>query len=209
VNGSPSPPWDWVADWMGAVAVSVRAQASRPVWTLGMQTVLAPAQGNWWNYASTQALLAAGIAAPAFSPYAPPTIARSVTTYKTNAYGVSDQSYQDDTTMFTLMEITRRLKAGVTQKFARCILVPNGTTAGPASNAVTPNDALAEIITLYNGMENDGLVTSAAVMIAGTVVQINAQNPKRLDILWDPQLANGLAMVAVNNQFSLNPAQAN
>jgi phage tail sheath gpL-like len=41
------------------------------------------------------------------------------------------------------------------------------------------------------------------------VVQINAQNPKRLDILWDPQLANGLAMVAVNNQFSLNPAQAN
>ncbi|MDE8344635.1 MAG: phage tail protein, partial [Acidocella sp.] len=113
VNGSPSPPWDWVADWMGAVAVSIRNLASRPLQTLSLLSVLAPAQANWWNYAAQQQLLLSGIAVPAFSAYGQPAIVRCVTTYKFNSYGVADQSYLDVETMFTLMAITRQLKAAL------------------------------------------------------------------------------------------------
>ncbi|HVE20653.1 MAG TPA: phage tail sheath C-terminal domain-containing protein [Acidocella sp.] len=208
VDGSPSPPWDWATDWTGAVAVSTRALASRPLQTLSMQTVLAPQQENWWNYASQQQLLSNGIAVPGFSSYSNPTIVRSVTTYQRNAFGVADQSYLDVETMFTLMAITRQLKAALTQKYPRAILVPNGTPAGPGSPFVSPQDIKAEIGVQYNLMQAAGLVTSAAFMLANTQVQINAANPDRCDILWTPALAQGLRMFAVNNQFTLNPSTA-
>lgn len=208
VNGSPSPPWDWVADWMGAVAVSARNLPSQPLQTLAMQTVLAPPASLWWNYTSKQQLLSNGIAVPDCTSYAKPVIDRCVTTYQKNSFGVQDESYLDAETLFTLMAITRQLKAAITQKYARSILVPNGTRVGSSVPAVTPNIARAKLAAQYSTMEANGLVTSAAAMIAGTVVQINTTNPSRLDILWTPYLANGLRMVGVSNQFSLNPFAA-
>jgi phage tail sheath gpL-like len=209
VNGSPSPPWDWAADWGGAAAVSIKAMPARPLQTLPLLTVKAPVQANWWNYASQQALLSAGIAVPGFSSYGLPQIVRSVTTYQRNGYGVVDESYQDVEAMFTLMAITRQLKSALTTKFARCIWVPDGTPAGPLGVYTSPSDVKLEIIAQYNLMEAAGLVTSAAQMIAGTVVMINAANPSRCDILWTPALANGLRMFAVNNQFTLQGATIN
>jgi phage tail sheath gpL-like len=205
VRGSPSPPWDWVADWLGAAAVSVRNNPRQPLQTLPLLTVKPPAQASWWIYAEKQALLTAGISYPEFNTAGQVFIGRSVTTYKTNAFGVTDASYQADTTMFTLMEITRRLKNATVTKFSRNTVVVNGTPVGPASIAITPNDVLAEIAVVYAGCEDDGLVDDAAYMLANTIVQQNANNPGRVDVLWTPALANELTMVAVVNQFTLNP----
>ena len=204
VQASPSPPWDWAADWTGAVAVAIRAQPARPLQTLSMKTALAPAQSSWWNYTSQQALLSGGIAVPGFSTYSLPTIVRSVTTYRLNSFGVADQSYLDCETLFTLMAMTRQLKAAITTKYPRAILAPLGTPSGPGGVVITPADIKAEIIAQYNLMQQAGWVTSAAAMAAGTVVQINASNPTRCDVLWTPFPANGLRMVGVVNQFALN-----
>jgi phage tail sheath gpL-like len=158
--------------------------------------------------AQENALLAAGITTLRSDAYGNTTIGQAVTTYKTNAFGQPDASYRYLTSLFTLMAITRQIKSALVTKFGRCILVPNGTSVGPNVPAVTPNIIKAEIVAQYNAMETAGLVVNAAAMIAATSVAINAQNPMRADIIWRPNLANGLSMMAMINQFIINSAAA-
>jgi phage tail sheath gpL-like len=73
---------------------------------------------------------------------------------------------------------------------------------------VTPTTIKADIAAEYAQMETDGLVTSAAYMIANTQVQIDANNPKRVNVLFTPAIVNGLAIFAMKNQFTINPPLA-
>jgi phage tail sheath gpL-like len=208
VQNSPNPPWDWVADWGGAICTAINADAGLPTWTLQMLTVQNPAKADRWNETDQQALINVGIAVPNFSDSSLPTICRSVTTYKTTALGVRDLSYQDDGTMFVLSEINRTLRNMVLTNYARVRLVPDGTSAGAAAKVVTPTTIKADIAAEYAQMETDGLVTSAAYMIANTQVQIDANNPKRVNVLFTPAIVNGLAIFAMKNQFTINPPLA-
>ncbi len=206
--GFAADPADFVADWMGTAAVSLRNLPSQPLQSLQLSTVMAAPRASWLTLAQENTLLAAGCAVPRSDVYGNVTIGQDVTTYKTNAQGVPDGSYRYTTTLFTLMAITRQLKNALVTKFGRSILVPDGTRVNPAVPAVSPNIIKAEISAQYAQMEAGGLVVNAAAMAAATVVQINPNNPNRVDIIWRPELANGLSMLAVINQFILNAATA-
>jgi phage tail sheath gpL-like len=208
VQNPPNPAWDWVADWGGAECTAINADVGLPTWTLQMLTVQNPALADRWNETDQQALINAGIAVPNFSNTSLPTICRSVTTYKTTATGVRDLSYQDDGTLFILSEVNRTLRNMVLTNYARVRLVPDGTSAGAASKVVTPKTIMADIAAEYAQMETDGLVTSAAFMTANTMVQIDQNNPKRVNVLFTPAIVNGLAIFAMKNQFTINPPLA-
>lgn len=208
IVGYASDPVDFVADWMGACAVSLRNLPSQPVHSVKLNTVTPAPRASWLTLAQENTLYAAGISLPRTDSYGNVTIGECVTTYQQNAFGQPDASYRYPTTLFTLMAITRQLKSALVTKFGRSILVPDGTRVGPNVPAVSPKIALAEIIAQYHIMELNGLVVNAAAMAAATTCVINATNPNRLDIVWRPELANGLNMMAMINQFILNPAQA-
>ncbi|MDD2794363.1 phage tail sheath subtilisin-like domain-containing protein [Acidocella sp.] len=208
IIGYLADPVDFVADWMGAAAVSLRNLPSQPLQSLKLSTVTAAPRANWLTLAQENTLYAAGIALPRSDSYGNVTVGQDVTTYKTNAFGQPDASYRYPTTLFTLMAITRQIKSALVTKFGRSLLVPDGTRAGQNVPVVSPVVALAEIIAQYHIMEANGLVVNAAAMAQATTVAINATNPNRLDIVWRPELANGLSMMAMINQFILNPAQA-
>ena len=57
-------------------------------------------------------------------------------------------------------------------------------------------------------MEFDGLVEDADVMAKATIVERNARDPSRPDVLWAPYLVSGLRIVALLNQFRLLSAAA-
>ncbi|HXA25449.1 MAG TPA: hypothetical protein VNW90_24470 [Acetobacteraceae bacterium] len=61
----------------------------------------------------------------------------------------------------------------------------------------------AEIIAQYRQMEFDGLVEAADAMAKATIVERNARDPSRLDVLWAPYTVSGLRIVALLNQFRL------
>jgi phage tail sheath gpL-like len=206
--GMPNPPWDVAADWAGTVAVSLRNIASQPLQTLALSTCVAAPVVDWNTLSEEQELLSTGISVPRFDQYGNVTVGQCVTTYKINQYGQPDASYRYVTTMFTLMAITRQIKAALVTKFGRAILVPNGTRGNPNVPFVTPNTIRGEIAAQYAIMEANGLVVNAAAMIAATQVVINTTNPNRVDIVWRPALANGLDIIAMVNQFVLNPAVA-
>ncbi len=68
---------------------------------------------------------------------------------------------------------------------------------------MTPSIYKAEIIAQYRQMEFDGLVEDADAMAKATIVERNARDPSRLDVLWAPYLVSGLRIVALLNQFRL------
>jgi phage tail sheath gpL-like len=207
-TGFLGDPLDAAADFMGTLAPSIRNQASQPVQGLKLSTMLAAPRSSWLTLAQENALYGAGVSLMRSDSFGNVTIGQAVTTYTENAFGQADASYRYVTTMFTLMAITRQLKAALVTKFGRCTLVPNGTRVNPNVAAVSPIIIQAEIIAQYYIMEANGLVVNAAAMAAATIVQINANNPNRVDIIWRPELANGLSFIGTINQFILNPLAA-
>lgn len=201
--GTFTPPWEVAAARTGAVAAALRTDPARPVQTLVDRWCFGPPVGSRFTKTNRQALLTNGIATAIYAQDGTCQIDRAITTYQSNRFGQSDQSYLDAETLYTLMEVTRRLRANVTQKYARSKLADDGTRFSPGQAVVTPKLARAELIAEYADMERDGLVTNLEAFKAGLIVQRNARDPSRLDVLFDPVLIGGLRIFAVLNQFRL------
>lgn len=199
--GSPTPYWKVAAAATAACVPSIVGQPNLPLQTLAVPGVLAPPVADLPSISTQQSELTTGIALLNWDRTGTCRIVRAVTTYQTNAYGVADQTYLDVGTLYTLMAVLRRLKSLVTQRYGRCLLVANGTPIGAGIPAVSPRTVAADLIADYNVMQDLGWVQNAAAFAAGLIVTINALDPTRLDVLYDPNVVPGLAIFAVATQF--------
>ena len=204
--GLPTPPWEFAAAMTAACIPSLKADPARPLQTLQVNGVLAPAVVDRFSKTTLQTMLTSGIAQPAFDRAGNVAVLRAVTTYQSNKFGQADQSYLDVETLFTLMEVTRRLRFAVTQKFPRSKLADDGTRIGFGQPVVTPSIIKGELIAQYASMEVAGLVDNTDLFAKGLIVVRNALDPSRVDVLFDPYLISGLRIFAVLNQFRLAAA---
>lgn len=130
-------------------------------------------------------------------------IERAITTYQKNAMGDADASYLDSETLHTLAYILRRLKSVITTKYARHKLANDGTRYGAGQAIVTPAVIKGELIAQYRQMETAGIVENTDLFKKYLVVERNADNPNRLDVLFPPDLVNQLRIFSVLAQFRL------
>lgn len=209
VNGSPTPPWEWAAAWTAQASIAVREDAARPWQTLRLTGVKAPAIPDRFTLSQRNSLLYGGIATFTVSGDGGVAIERSVTTYQENAFGQDDPSFLDVQTAYQLTEIIRRLRQAITTKYPRHKLADNGTQFGAGSAIVTPNVIKAELISQYGIMEAAGLVENAAAFKANLIVERDADDPNRVNVLYPPDLINQLRVFALLAQFRLQyPAAA-
>ena len=200
---SPTPPWELAAALTAVAAASLRIDPARPLQTLPLAGVLAPAPADRFTLAERQILLFDGIATLRIAEDGTVQVERLITTYQRNAWGVADPSYLDVTTLCTLVAVTRRMKAAIARKFGRHKLANDGTRFGAGQAIVTPRIVRAELIAQYGQMEALGLVENAAAFAAHLIVERNADDPNRLDVLYPPDLVNQLRIFAVLTQFRL------
>jgi phage tail sheath gpL-like len=197
---NPTYPADMAAAFAAQVLTSVSADPARPVQTLPLTGVFAAPTGTRFTKSQRQSLLSTGIATIAYEASSVQ-INRAVTTYRVNAFGVADASYLDCETLFTLAEVVCRLRAVITTKFPRSKLANDGTRFGAGQPIVTPKSIKAELVAQYAEMEAEGLVEDAPGFAAATIVVRNANDPSRVDVLYAPNLVNGLRIFAVLAQF--------
>jgi phage tail sheath gpL-like len=126
-----------------------------------------------------------------------------ITTYQLNAFGQPDNSYLEIETMYLLMYILRRQQTLLTTKYGRTKLAADGTRFAPGSNIVTPSIIKADLVADYGEMEYEGFVQNSAAFASAIIVQQNAGNPNRLDILYPGTLIDQLRVVALLLQFTL------
>ena len=202
-NDSPTPSWAWASAVAGASAVSLRNDPALPLQTVALQGIQAPPLASRFIMTDRNTLLYTGVSTFSVGDDGTVAIENLVTSYRTNAFGAADNSYLEVETLFTLMYVLRFMQAAITSKFSRVKLAADGTRFAPGSAVVTPRIIKAELVAQYRELESRGLVQNGDAFKDGLIVQQNASNPNRVDVLWPGTLIAQLRIFAVLAQFRL------
>lgn len=203
VYDSPTPSFIWAAAITAAAAVSLRADPATPLHSVSVPGVLAPPVQSRFDIGERNTLLFDGISTFTVGDDGTVYLEGVITTYQKNAAGNPDNSYLKVETMFTLAYVLRALKTVVTSKYARVKLAENGTRFGPGANVVTPNVIRADLIAQYRELEYAGYVQAGDAFKEALIVEKNASNPNRVDVLYPAILINQLDIFALLMQFRL------
>ncbi|WP_321810072.1 phage tail sheath subtilisin-like domain-containing protein [Burkholderia sp. BCC1985] len=207
-NDSPTPAWQWASALAAVTAVSVRADPGIPMQTVALNGISAPPLQSRFNLNQRNTLLYDGISTFTVADDGTVAIENLITTYQTNAFGQPDNSYLEIETLFLLAYVLRRLRTLVASKYARVKLAADGTRFAPGSGIVTPKIIKADQIAEYRAMEYEGYVQGSDIFAQSIIVEQNASNPNRVDVLWPGTLINQLRIFALLAQFRLSTSQS-
>lgn len=204
----PNPVWEFAAAYAARNAVFLDADPARPTQTGAVNGILAPRAGKKFTLTERQSLLNYGIATSSVAGGVV-RVERAITTFQKNAYGQTDVSYLDSETMHTSMYVIRNLRSIITSKYGRHKVANDGTSFAAGSAMVTPSVIRGELVSAYKRMEYDGIVENADLFQEYLIVERNASDPNRLDVLFPADYVNQLRVFALLNQFRLQyPATA-
>lgn len=198
----PSTVWDYVAAYAARNAVYINVDPARPTQTGELIGILPATPVTRFIQTERQTLLSSGIATSYVGGSAV-RVERAITTYQKNVWNQADPSYLDSETMHTLAYIIRHLRARITTKYPRHKLADDGTRFGAGQAIVTPSVIRGELAAEYAELEELGIVENAKAFAANLIVERNATDPNRLDVLLPPDLVNQLRVFAVLAQFRL------
>lgn len=200
--GTQSPVDELIGSRLGRQAAFIRNDPARPTQTGEISGALPAPVGSRFTLTERQSLLMHGIAT-AYVNSGSLMIERDITTYQTNQNGVADNSYLDSETLHTSAYVIRKLKTVITSKYPRHKLANDGTRFGPGQAIVTPAVLKGEICAAYRQMELEGIVENFDVFKTQLIVERNANDPNRVDVLFPPDYVNQLRVLALLNQFRL------
>jgi phage tail sheath gpL-like len=202
---SPSDPAEWAAA-LGAVAAEhLNNDPARPLQFLKLSGVLPPPVENRFTRAERNTLLYDGIATSLTDSGGNQIIERCITTYQSNALGLTDPSYLDIQTLATLGEIRDQFLIRMTNRFItqRFKLADDGYPIKPGSKVVTPNTVKQECIALFTLLRDEGLVENLDDFVQNIVVERDASDVNRVNVLLPPDLVNQFRILAGLIQFIL------
>lgn len=198
-----TPPSEFAAAVAAVVAYHSAIDPARPLQTLQVQGVRAPAEADRFTLSERNLLLYDGIGTSKVAGGGVVQLERIVTTSQTNAAGGADTSYLDATTMLTLMYLRFSFRARLLGRYPRHKLAADGTRFGAGQAVITPKIGAAEALGWFREMEELGLVEGFDQFKADLVVARSASDPNRLEFLLPPDLINGFIVGAASIQFRL------
>jgi phage tail sheath gpL-like len=200
---APSPVWEWAAAYTAKAARCLAIDPARPLQSLHLEGIL-PAKGqDLFTISELNTLASSGIATQRTFSDNIPTIARETTTSTRNLYGNTDDAYEVVTTLATLARLLRNQRQAITSKYPRHKLADDGTRFGAGQAIVTPKIIKAELVAQYRIDEFNGLVENGAAFKANLIVERDANDVNRVNVLYPPDLVNQLRVFAVLAQFRL------
>lgn len=198
---APQPFWLWAAAYTARTAVFISNDVSRPTQTGELNGIMPAATGRFTKL-ERQLLLNNGIATSYYEGGSV-RIERAITTYRVNNYGQADNSYLDSETLHQSAYIINFLKTRITSKYGRHKLANDGTRFSAGQAIVTPAVIRGELIAAYAELESMGHVENMDAFQEHLIVERNATNPNRIDVLFTPDYVNQLRIFALLNQFRL------
>jgi len=198
---------EWAAMSTARNAVFIRADPARPTQTGQLNGGLPAPAGKRFLKTQRNTLLNSGIAT-CYAQGSNTFIERAVTTYQKNAYGEKDNSYLDSETLHTSAYVLRALETCVTSKYGRHKLANDGTRYGAGQAIVTPSVIKAEMCAQYQIMEEAGIVENFDLFKQYLVVERDANDPNRINVMFPPDYINQLRVFALVNQFRLQYQEA-
>ena len=200
---SPTPSWAWAAAYAAKAARALLNDPARPLQTLALEGCLPAPKHQRFTKAQCNQLSGVGIATQGVNDDGIPAILRESTTYQKNVYGQGDDAYELVPTLATLAALFRSQRFAITSKYPRHKLADDGTRFGAGQAIVTPNIIKAELVAQYRQDEFLGRVENARAFKQNLIVERDANDPNRVNVLYPPDLINQLRIFAVLAQFRL------
>lgn len=201
VSASPTPSWEIAAVLGAVVSYYSPIDQARPLQTLTLPGVLAPKVEDRLILEERNVLLYTGIATATVDADNQVRLERLITTYREDASGNIDESYLDYETMAILSYLRWDFRRFFGNKYPRHKLAKDGVRFGTQQPIMTPGLAKAEAIGLFERWELNGLVEDHTQFERDLRVEVNPNNPNRLDFYLPPNLINGLRIVAAQIAF--------
>jgi phage tail sheath gpL-like len=201
---STNPSWALkvLGAYLGKASQSLSIDPARTLQTLRLVTIEQPKEADQFTLSNRATLLNSGIATLMYNG-ASAQIERAITTYQLNSYGQIDPSYLDVTTRTALSYIKKSVGYRITQRYPRHKLAADATIFGAGTAIVTPKDIRAELIAWYDEMQQIGICQNKAGFENALLVQLDAIDPNRVNVLLPPTLINNLVVFATKVEFRL------
>lgn len=202
-DAAPQAPYLWAAVYGVVALASLETDPARPLQTLALTGIIPPPLKDRWTMEERNLLLHDGIATSMVQAGDIVAIEREVTMYQVNKWGEADPSYLDVTTPATLGYIRYATKSRITQKYPRHKLASDGTRYSPGQAIVTPSVIRGELLALYRELEYAGIVENFDAYKADLIVERNASDRNRVDVLAPPDIVNQFRMFGMKTMFVL------
>ncbi|MEX2334727.1 MAG: phage tail sheath subtilisin-like domain-containing protein, partial [Pseudohongiella sp.] len=204
-NLVPSPTWLWAATNAIVAASSLAIDPARPLQRLALTGLMPPTESVRWSDAERNLLLFDGIATYTVASDGTVMIERQITTYQENSSGIADDSYLDINTPETLERIRYEQISLFAQKYPRHKLASDADREfyDPSQPIMTPKVARVELLQLYQLtlMGAFGWVRDYAGYAAGLQINIDPNDPSRLNVIDQPMLIGQYRIHAQQTQF--------
>lgn len=167
---SPTPSWEWAADYCAAAAPSLRANPARPLNTLAL-TVAAPPLPSRFTTGERNTLLFDGVSTHRVDDSNTVRIERSITTYQLNASGQPDTTFLNTEGLYVTQFCARDMITRLSSLYSRSILVADGTPIGGGTVACTSQTILATAIGFYQSYCDAALMQNPDVFMKNAQAQ--------------------------------------
>lgn len=201
LNGSPHPSWLWAAGMYSRVAPwlfdTTTGNVSRNQTGLVVQGLAGPRdQILVQQYSGRNTLINSGISTWKIGADGSVQIDKLITTYRTGTSGNPDIVFRDIQAMFQVSGALKFFRATIGAEQANKALAQ--LNPGNLGAITTPADIQASFINAYGVMVQQGVLQNLAYFAANVNVQINAENPDRVDVFAPMDRVNPLDILAAN-----------
>lgn len=176
---------------------------ARPVQTLTLPGVLAPALEDRFDAPERNLLLHSGISTATVAAGDVVVIERVCTTYRETVTGLDDPSYLNIETLKTLTYLRYDTRTFFWRKYPRHKLADDGTRFGPGQPVMTPKVARAELLGRFILWEEAGLAEGREQFKRELFVERDGSDRDRLNAIIPPDVINQLRIFAGLVQFRL------
>jgi len=202
-NTAPQPAYIWAAVNAVVAGAALGIDPARPLQSLKLTGLMAPAIETRWVDSERNLLLFDGVASYKVGPDGAVYIERQITMYQVNSAALADDSYLDINTPETLERIRFMQRAVFASKFPRHKLAEDSARVSGAT--MQPKLARAELLALYRAMEDLGWVQDyesyAASILAYVGNGSGGGDRNRLSIQDSPWLVGQYRVHAQQTQF--------
>jgi phage tail sheath gpL-like len=203
-DDGPNAPEEWAAALGAQAAFNLNNDPARPLHRLELKGILPPPDDRVFTQPERNILLFDGMATFT-SSVGKVLIERCITTYQVDGDGLPDASYLDVQTLATLNELRFQFITRMNQRYLspRFKLADDSFPVQPGSFIARPKDIKQETISLFTLLRDQGLIENLQDFVDNLIVERNASDRNRVDVLLPPDLINQFRILAGLLQFIL------
>jgi phage tail sheath gpL-like len=203
MQNSPTPNYIMAGGYCAIASQQLAIDPARPLQTLPIPGVLAPALLDRWTDTERNQGLFDGMSSFKVGSDGTVRIEAAITQYQKDASGVADTAYLYVNYPEILERHRYNVNSTIAKRYPRSKLAADSQPVQAGQALVRPKDIMATMLSVYQSEVDLGWMQGFDGYKSTIQVGIDANNPNRVNVVDNPELVNGFRIFADLVQFKL------